>query len=69
MQVPPPPPPRPHQVTVVVRAAGLNFFDLYTSLGLSPDGVCPALLGLEAAGEVLAKGEKASLKVRQKGRV
>ena len=54
--------PGPGQVSIAVRAAGLNFRDVMWAMGLLPDealldGFAGATIGLECAGEVLAVGE------------
>src|SRR3989338_10655539 len=54
-------PPQSDQVTVEVRAIGLNFADLFTLLGLysaTPTG--EFIPGLEFAGVVVAKGSQVS---------
>jgi NADPH:quinone reductase-like Zn-dependent oxidoreductase len=48
------PPPGPTQVRVAVRAGGLNFRDVLTTLDMYPGE--PGQLGIEAAGVVLAVG-------------
>lgn len=53
-----PPEPLAHQVTVEVKACGLNFYDIYIRQGLSPDTSPPCTLGLECAGVVTAVGEE-----------
>ncbi|XP_018012624.1 synaptic vesicle membrane protein VAT-1 homolog [Hyalella azteca] len=50
------------QVKVKVHAAGVNYYDLYTSYGINATDDAPRLLGLEAAGVVVAVGSKTSLK-------
>lgn len=52
----PQPTPKPGEVLVRHRAVGLNFIDTYQRTGLYPLRL-PAVLGLEAAGEVEAIGE------------
>ncbi|QYK42818.1 MAG: quinone oxidoreductase [Paracoccaceae bacterium] len=49
------PPPGPGQVTVELRAGGLNFIDVYQRSGLYPLAM-PATMGMEAAGVVTAVG-------------
>lgn len=49
-------PPGAGEVQIAHGAIGLNFLDIYQRKGLVPLPL-PALLGLEAAGEVLAVGE------------
>ena len=56
--------PGPGELTIRVRAAGLNFRDVMWALGLLPDealldGFAGPTLGLECAGEVCAVGEGA----------
>ena len=56
--------PGPGQVSIRVRAAGLNFRDVMWALGLLPDealldGFAGPTLGLECAGEICAVGEGA----------
>lgn len=51
------PPPAPHEVTVAVRAIGLNYADLFAIMGLysaTPKG--SFVPGLEYAGEIVAVG-------------
>ncbi len=51
------PPPGPHEVTVAVRAIGLNYADLFAIMGLysaTPKG--SFVPGLEYAGEIVAVG-------------
>ncbi len=50
------PPPGPGQVTVELRAGGLNFIDVYQRSGLYPMQM-PAAMGMEAAGVVTAVGD------------
>lgn len=50
------PDPLAHQVTVSVKACGLNFYDIYVRQGLSPYVQPPCTLGLECAGVVTAVG-------------
>ena len=45
----------PHEVRVAVRAAGLNFHDVVTALGLVDDGIA---IGMEGAGVVVETGEQ-----------
>ena len=52
----PEPQPGPGEVRVRHRAVGLNFIDTYQRSGLYPVKL-PAILGMEAAGEVEAVGE------------
>ncbi|MEO6248150.1 MAG: quinone oxidoreductase [Sphingomicrobium sp.] len=49
------PPPGPGEVLVGHQAVGLNFIDIYHRSGVYPIEM-PALIGLEAAGHVLAAG-------------
>ena len=54
--------PGPGEVSIQVRAAGLNFRDVMWAMGLLPDealldGFAGPTIGLECAGEVLAVGE------------
>ncbi len=54
--------PGPGQVSIQVRAAGLNFRDVMWAMGLLPDealldGFAGPTIGLECAGDVLAVGE------------
>jgi NADPH2:quinone reductase len=52
------PPPRPHEVTLAVRAVGVNFADTMFTRGqyfMKPK--LPDVPGMEAAGEVVAVGE------------
>jgi len=47
------PQPKPGQIRIRVRAAGVNFADVMTRLGLYPDAPpLPAVLGYEVAGEI-----------------
>ena len=51
--------PAPHEVTIAVRAIGLNFADVFAMLGLysaTPEGAF--IPGLEYAGEIIAVGKK-----------
>ncbi len=51
------PPPLPHQVTVAVKAIGLNYADLFAIMGLysaTPEGAF--IPGLEYAGEIIQVG-------------
>ena len=48
--------PGPGQIAIRVRAAGVNFIDVYHRSGLYPQPL-PFTPGLEAAGEVIALGE------------
>ncbi|XP_050693425.1 synaptic vesicle membrane protein VAT-1 homolog isoform X2 [Eriocheir sinensis] len=50
------PDPLAHQVTVSVKACGLNFYDIYVRQGLSPYVQPPCTIGLECAGVVTAVG-------------
>ena len=50
------PPPGPGEVQIRNRAIGLNFIDIYQRRGLYPVSL-PAVLGKEAAGEVIAIGQ------------
>lgn len=50
------PDPLAHQVTVSVKACGLNFYDIYVRQGLSPYVQPPCTLGVECAGVVTAVG-------------
>lgn len=54
---PAPPSPLNGQVTVAVKACGLNFYDIYVQQGLSPEIQPPCTLGLECAGVISAVGE------------
>ncbi|XP_047491079.1 synaptic vesicle membrane protein VAT-1 homolog isoform X2 [Penaeus chinensis] len=54
---PPPPPPSKGQVTVLVKACGLNFYDIYVRHGLNPEVQPPCTLGLECAGVISAVAE------------
>ncbi|XP_068217281.1 synaptic vesicle membrane protein VAT-1 homolog [Palaemon carinicauda] len=59
--------PKSKEVTVVVKACGLNFYDLYVRQGLSPEIQPPCTLGLECSGLVKAVGnEVTSVKVGDK---
>ncbi|MBI1357400.1 MAG: SDR family NAD(P)-dependent oxidoreductase [Acidobacteria bacterium] len=49
-------PPGPGEVEIEVRAAGLNFLDVLSAMGLKPDGSA-VMLGGECAGVVVAVGE------------
>src|SRR3569832_2828499 len=49
------PPPGPGEVLIRQRASGLNFVDLYHRTGMYPVPL-PAVLGVEAAGEIIALG-------------
>ncbi|XP_045599351.2 synaptic vesicle membrane protein VAT-1 homolog [Procambarus clarkii] len=51
-----PPAPTENQVTVEVKACGLNFYDIYVRQGLNPEIRPPCTLGLECAGIVTAVG-------------
>ncbi len=52
-------PPGPDDVVVRVQAAGLNFRDVLTALGmLKPTGGRPAVFGWECVGEVVAQGSR-----------
>ncbi|KAG7162684.1 Synaptic vesicle membrane protein VAT-1-like 1 [Homarus americanus] len=56
--------PSAKQVTVEVKACGLNFYDIYVRQGLNPITQPPCTLGLECAGVVAAVGvDVASVKV------
>jgi len=51
-------PPGPNEVEISVEAAGLNFMDVMTAMGIRPGANgAPALLGNECAGRVVAVGE------------
>lgn len=52
----PVPEPAPGQVRVAVRAAGVNFIDVYLRTGFYDSGPLPAIAGREAAGVVDAVG-------------
>ncbi len=55
---PDPAPPGPGQVTIAVRAAGVNFADTMARVGLYEDAPpLPAVVGYEVAGEITALGE------------
>ncbi|ROT81226.1 hypothetical protein C7M84_000011, partial [Penaeus vannamei] len=61
---PAPAPPLKGQVTVLVKACGLNFYDIYVRHGLNPEIQPPCTLGLECAGVISAVAEDVqSLKV------
>ncbi len=49
--------PGPGQVRLRQRACGLNYIDVYGRTGLYPVGDLPAILGMEAAGEVEKLGD------------
>jgi NADPH2:quinone reductase len=49
--------PGPGQVRLRQSACGLNYIDVYGRSGLYPVGDFPAVLGMEAAGSVVAVGE------------
>jgi len=52
--------PGPGEVRLRQTACGLNYIDVYLRDGLYPVGDLPAVLGMEAAGEVEALGEGVS---------
>jgi NADPH:quinone reductase-like Zn-dependent oxidoreductase len=55
---PDPPPPGPGQVTVAVRAAGVNFADTMARVGLYEDAPpLPCVVGYEVSGTITAVGE------------
>ncbi|XP_037793038.1 synaptic vesicle membrane protein VAT-1 homolog [Penaeus monodon] len=54
---PAPPPPSKGKVTVLVKACGLNFYDIYVRHGLNPEIQPPCTLGLECAGVISAVAE------------
>ncbi|XP_069996541.1 synaptic vesicle membrane protein VAT-1 homolog [Penaeus vannamei] len=54
---PAPAPPLKGQVTVLVKACGLNFYDIYVRHGLNPEIQPPCTLGLECAGVISAVAE------------
>ncbi|XP_064111473.1 LOW QUALITY PROTEIN: synaptic vesicle membrane protein VAT-1 homolog [Macrobrachium nipponense] len=59
--------PKSKQVTVEIKACGLNFYDLYVQQGLSPEVQPPCTLGLECSGLVKAVGDEVtSVKVGNK---
>ncbi len=49
--------PGPGQVRLRQRACGLNYIDVYGRTGMYPVGDLPAILGMEAVGEVDALGD------------
>lgn len=53
----PTPEPGAGEVRVEVRAAGVNFIDIYLRTGFYPSGPLPAVAGKEGAGVVTAVGE------------
>ncbi|EYF00133.1 Malonyl CoA-acyl carrier protein transacylase [Chondromyces apiculatus DSM 436] len=60
----PRPQPGPGQVEIRVHAAGLNFLDVLSAMGVRPDDPGgPVALGLECAGTVSAVGEGVALHV------
>ncbi len=59
------PPPGPGEVTIELRAGGLNFIDIYQRSGLYPLSL-PHPMGMEAAGVVTAVGEGVPLAVGQR---
>ena len=51
--------PGPDEVTIRVKAAGLNFRDVLTALGmLPPASGCPPSFGWECVGEITARGDQ-----------
>lgn len=58
-----PPAPGRQQVLVKVKAAGVNFYDLYTCYGINRQGDEALPLGLEATGVVEKVGAEANFKV------
>jgi NADPH2:quinone reductase len=52
--------PGPGEVRLRQTACGLNYIDIYQRDGLYPAGELPAVLGMEAAGEIDAVGEGVS---------
>lgn len=54
------PPPAPGEVQLRQRAVGINYLDTYHRRGVFPIGALPGALGVEAAGEVVAVGERVS---------
>ena len=60
----PDPQPRPGEVRIRVRAAGVNFSDIMTRVGLYPDAPpLPCVMGYEVAGEIDLPAERAGEKV------
>ena len=60
----PDPQPRPGEVRIRVRAAGVNFSDIMTRVGLYPDAPpLPCVMGYEVAGEIDLPPERAGEKV------
>lgn len=53
--------PGPGQVRVRHHAVGLNYIDVYHRTGLYPLADLPAIIGMEAAGDVVAVGPDVSL--------
>lgn len=54
------PPPGSGEVQVRQRAIGINYLDTYHRRGVFPVGALPGVLGVEAAGEVVAMGDGVS---------
>jgi len=60
----PDPQPKPGEVRIRVRAAGVNFADIMTRVGLYPDAPpLPCVMGYEVAGEIDLPAERAGEKV------
>jgi len=60
----PDPQPKPGEVRIRVRAAGLNFADVITRIGVYPDAPpLPAVMGYEVAGEIDLPIDRAGGKV------
>jgi NADPH:quinone reductase len=57
------PPPGPGEALVAVRAAGVNFIDVYHRTGFYKAGPLPYALGQEGAGEVVAVGDAVDLAI------
>ncbi len=63
----PDPEPKPGEVRIRVHAAGINFADILTRLGLYPDAPkLPAVVGYEVAGDIDAVGAGAARSVGEK---
>ncbi|AJI62826.1 alcohol dehydrogenase GroES-like domain protein [Francisella tularensis subsp. tularensis] len=57
--------PKDNEVLVEIKATGICHTDAYTLSGRDPEGLFPAILGHEGAGEVVAVGKNVTSQTRR----